>query len=51
MDGAIIVATLCFDILLTACKSITLFRNEMSALNVFLFSCGNNKHSTDSALY
>lgn len=45
------VATLCLDILLTACRSITLFRKDSSALNVFLFSCGNNKHSTDSALY
>lgn len=51
MDGAMIVATLCLDILLAACRSITLFRKDRSALKVSLFSCGNNKHSTESALY
>lgn len=51
MDGAMIVATLCLDILLTACRSMTLFRKESNALNVFRFSCGNSKQRTDNARY
>ena len=46
-----IVDTLCLDILLNSCKSITLFRKVKSARNVFLFSCGSNKQSTESAWY
>lgn len=50
-DGAMIVATLCFDILLYCWLSMTHFKNCKNARNVFRFSCGNSKHSTDIALY
>lgn len=46
-DGAIIVATLCLDILLYCWLSITLRKNSRNARNVFRFSCGNSKHSID----
>lgn len=48
-DGAIIVATLCFDILLNASISIIIFKKFNNDLRVFRFSCGKRRVKTDKA--
>lgn len=49
-DGAVIVATLCIDILLKLCKSTTSLKKLRSSRIVLRFSCGNSKHSIEIAL-
>lgn len=50
-EGAIMVATLCCDILLYCWLSITHFKNCRNARSVFRFSCGKSKQSMFIALY
>lgn len=48
-DGAVIVATLCIDILLKLCKSTTSLKKFNNSRMVLRFSWGNRRHSIEIA--